>query len=310
MNANKVKVKDDATDYIIYYPYPCYKLPPIGQDIPDEGCQCVSIDPAIKNFALRIEKRYRTGYIETIQMIKVDFSQYGDVSESTGTTAVDPRILAAATSILNSLLPIFQENRIVGIERQMAVNYKSSRIFQHILTYFLIMVTTFRYPCIIMDISPKLKGKVLGAPKGLNYNGLKEWSIEKAIQILTWRNDQVALKIILQHRGKSKTKADDLADTINQIEAWFILVEGVHTQSPQDLTLIAHNQKMKVFIQQQQQSGLNPLQIYLNNGINLPITSFQSINIDKGPIQSTSLNNLSNITTTYNPPAFQLEIIK
>ena len=142
-----------------------YQLPPIGQDIPDDGCQCVSIDPAIKNFAIRIEKRYRTGYIETIQMIKVDFSQYGDTSESTGTTVVDPRILSAATNVLNILLSIMQETRIVGIERQMAINYKSSRIFQHVLTYFLVMVTTFRHPCIIMDISSKLKGKILGAPK-------------------------------------------------------------------------------------------------------------------------------------------------
>src|SRR5665648_568160 len=145
MHGNQLKVKDAPNDYIIYYPTPCTQLPPIGDDIPDEGCQCVSIDPAIKNFAIRIEKRYRTGYIETIQMVKIDFSKYGDVSESKGTTAVDPQILAAATTVLNQLLPIMKESRIVGIERQMAINYKATRIFQHLLTYFLIMVSTFIY---------------------------------------------------------------------------------------------------------------------------------------------------------------------
>ena len=262
MNGRQVKVKDDSSDYVIFHPYPVIQLPPIGKDIPDEGCQCVSIDPAIKNFALRIEKRYRTGYIETIQMIKVDFSQYGDVSESTGTTTVDPRILTAVTSTLNLLLPVMQETRIVGIERQMAINYKSSRIFQHILTYFLIMVNTFRNPCIIMDISPKLKGKILGAPKGLNHGGLKTWGISKALDILNWRNDQVGIQIIKQHKGKSKTKADDLADTIIQMEAWFILNGGIHTVQPQDLTLISYTDSVNQFIQQY---GTDSLHVYLNS---------------------------------------------
>lgn len=265
MNGRQIKVKDDTSDYAIYYPFPCLQLPPIGQDIPDEGCQCISIDPAIKHFALRIEKRYRTSHVETIYMTKIDFSQYGDVSESTGTTKVDPKILAVVTATLNSLLPIMQYSRIVGIERQMAINYKSTRIFQHILTYFLIMVSTFHYPSMIMEISPKLKSRILGAPKGLVKTELKKWDIQKALQILEWRNDQAAIQIIKDHKGKSKTKADDLADTVIQMEAWFILVGGVHTSQPQDLNLISYNQAVNTFIQQQQQNGLNPLETYLNS---------------------------------------------
>ena len=81
MNSRRVTVKDDYTDYIIYYPYPCYQLPLIGHDIPDEGCQTVSIDIGIANFAIRIETRYRTGYIKPIYFIKINFTQYGDTSE-------------------------------------------------------------------------------------------------------------------------------------------------------------------------------------------------------------------------------------
>lgn len=266
MNKKQIKVKDDTTDYVIYYPFPCTELPPIGLNIPDEGCQCVSIDPAIKNFALRIEKRYRTNYIETIYFVKVDFSQYGDVSESTGTTVINPQILSAATSLLISLLPFLNETRIVGIERQMAVNYKSSRIFQHILTFFLMAVRSFKYYCVVMDISPKLKGKVLGAPKGLSYNGLKEWSINKSLEILSWRNDQIGIKIIMEHRGKSKTKADDLADTVNQIESWFILMGGVYTQAPSYL-YPNRDGSNSVSVSG---SGLN-LQQYLNSTLTSPI---------------------------------------
>ena len=232
MNTRTIKVKDDNRDFVIYHPYPCEHLPPVVQDIPDEGCQCISIDPAINNFAIRIEKRHHSGLIETIKMLKIDFEQYGDVSESTGTSIVNPKILAAVIHALSELQDIIKYTKIIAIERQMAVNYKSTRIFQHILTYFLVMVTTFEYPCIIIDISPKLKGKILGASKKLNHHEIKKWSIEKCMNILSWRNDQAAIEIIKQHRGKSETKADDLADTVIQIEAWFILVGGIYTKPP------------------------------------------------------------------------------
>ena len=237
MNARTISVKDDSTDYVVYYPYPCTILPPIGLDIPAGGCQCLSIDPAIKNFAIRIEKRYATGYIETVYMVKLDLSTYGDVNESTGTTVVDPRILSALVHVLNQLLPWLIDCRIVAIERQMAQNYKSSRIYQHLLTYFMMIIPNFKNYCVLMDLSPKLKGRILGAPKGLNYSGLKQWGIGRAIEISTWRNDQMALEIIRQHKGKSKTKADDLCDTILQIEAWFKFIGGIHTSPPQVITI-------------------------------------------------------------------------
>ena len=237
MEGRKISVKDDTTDYVIYWPFPCTSLPPIGTEIPETGCQCVSIDPAPKNFAIRIEKRYRTGYVETIYMTRINFGEYGDASETTGTTVIDPRMLAAITHFLQSILPLMRETRIFGMERQMAKNYKSTRIFQHVLTFLMMSTPHFTNPCIIMDISPKLKGRMLGAPKHLNYYGLKKWAIEKAIQLLTWRNDQIGLQTLVQHRGKSETKADDLADTIVQIEAWFTLVGGVHTRPPEALCI-------------------------------------------------------------------------
>lgn len=233
MEGRKITVKDDFTDYVIYHPFPCTTLPPIGCDIPDGGCQTVSIDPAPKNFAIRIEKRYRTGYIEPVYMEKIDFSEYGNASESTGTTVIDPRMICAITHYLNSLLSTMKETRIVAIERQLAKNYKATRIYQHLLTYFTMIVPTFTYPCVVMDISPKLKGKILQAPKGLNHHGLKKWGIEKAIEILILRNDQWSLDVINSHRGKSQTKADDLADTVIQMEAWFIHVGGISTQPHQ-----------------------------------------------------------------------------
>ena len=237
MNNRQLLLKDDPSEYIIYHPYPCQALPLQILDIPDDGYQIVSIDPGIKHFAIRIERRFRTGFVETIYMNKFDFTEYGETSERTGTTKVNPAILSTATSVLQQLLPYMYETRLIAIERQMGLNYKSSRIFQHVLTFYLLHVPNFKYPCIITDIWPKLKGKMMGAPKGLNKNGLKTWSIEKALQILSWRNDQAAINIIKSHRGKSKTKADDLADTVVQIEGLSKLLGGPITPEPHSICL-------------------------------------------------------------------------
>jgi len=238
MRGRRVTVKDDYSDYIIYYPYPCYKLPPIGLDIPDSGCQTVSIDIGIKNFAISIEKRYRTGCVDHIYFDKIDFTKYGNTNERSGTAVVDPRILNAINDFLDTLLPTIKMSRIIGLERQMAINYKSSQVFSHLRSYFMIHVKNFPNPCIIMDISAKLKGKMLGAPKGLTYTALKEWSIQKCRDLLTWRNDIDGLKVMNKHQGRSKTKADDLADAVTQMEAWFILNKGIVTQEPVELLLI------------------------------------------------------------------------
>jgi len=237
MNLRKANVKDDYADYIIYYPYPCHQLPPIGCDIPDEGCQTISIDIGYVNFAIRIETRYRTGYIKPIYFNKIDFTQYDNTPKKNETTGINPQILTAVLDLLKTLLSIMQESRIVGIERQLGINYKASRIFQHVLTFFMLYAPSFKYSCIVMDINPKLKGQLLGCPKGLRGYDLKQWSIERAIEILGWRNDLVSIEIIRKDRGRSKTKGDDLSDTVNQMEAWFILNKGIVTQQPQILYL-------------------------------------------------------------------------
>ena len=225
MNTRKIKVKDEKEDYTCYYPCPFTRLP----QITSEGIQSTSIDIAIKHFAIRIERRYLNGSIDLLYFNKIDFRDITvgtEENESTGTTKISPGILNRLTQFLTSLLPAFYNSpeSVIAIERQMAINYKATRIFQHVLTFFMIHAPYFKNYCMIIDIAPQLKGAVLGAPKRLTYNELKTWSIEKANEILTLRGDTVSLNILKTHRGKTKTKADDLADTIIQIEAWFRLV--------------------------------------------------------------------------------------
>lgn len=231
MYPGRVKAKDAKNDYIIYHPVGCSKIPALlSQDIPIDGSQSVSIDIGVKHFAIRIEKRYQNGSIVPIFFDKIDFTKYNQTSENTATTVINPEVLDAAHHFFQSLLPLLRESRIIGIERQLAVNYIGTRMFQHILTILLVYVTTFKYPCVIMDISPKLKGRLLNAPKGLKYIELKKWGIDKAAEILTARNDKESLNILMKHKGRSKTKGDDLADTVLQMEAWHILTGGITTK--------------------------------------------------------------------------------
>lgn len=217
--------KSSQSPWIAYSPFPCLSLPPLGSDIPPEGLTTTSIDIGIKNFALRIEKHHSNGLILPVFFDKIDFTQTGlDTNDTSGVATIDARILTSATQFMQKIMPLISESRLIGIERQMAVNIKSTKMFQHILTILLLYAPSFRYPdCIIFDLCPKLKGNILGAPKGLSYSNLKEWSVNKAIELLERRKDNWSLQVIQHHRGKSKTKADDLADTIIQMEAWFIL---------------------------------------------------------------------------------------
>jgi len=227
MYGSQSKIKDDTSDYHIYYPCPITECPPIGNDIPPEGILCVSIDPAIATFACRLERRYNDGRVETVCMHKLDFKNYENINKTSGSTQIDPRILTDVLKYLQWLVPYMKDARIVLIERQMSLNYKATRIFQHILTFFMMSAPQFTYPCLVMDINPKVKGRILDAPKNLNYPGLKAWSIVKSLELLQQRNDQIGIQIIQHHKGTSKTKADDLADTVVQIEAWFKLVAGI-----------------------------------------------------------------------------------
>ena len=81
------KTKSDKTPYKIFYPLNCNTLPPI-KDIPAEGIQVVSIDIAIKNFAIRIERRYPNNVVMPIYFKREDFKKYGENTNETNGTAI------------------------------------------------------------------------------------------------------------------------------------------------------------------------------------------------------------------------------
>src|SRR3990172_11018807 len=199
MYPRKSQSKKDRQDFIVYHPLPLTQYPPLGYQtgpIPDQGCQCISIDPGIKNFAIRIERRLPDGRVIKIHFDKVDFMPdqvEGDRAES---AKINPEAIMAMTNYFLSLIPIMIESRLVVLERQIAKYPKTLRVFQHWLTLFLTHVHLFTYPCIITDVSAKLKTDLLGAPKRMNQNETKQWDIEKALELLALRQEEDSIQII------------------------------------------------------------------------------------------------------------------
>ncbi|MEM3858066.1 MAG: hypothetical protein QW478_01525 [Candidatus Micrarchaeaceae archaeon] len=164
-----------------------------------KNIQIVSIDPGLRNLAIRVEKR------ENDEIKTIYFNRF-DVSDNKKLT---PLTFIKIITILEHINNIIYNSNIVIIERQMMINSTNVRIFQHLLTYFLI-----KFPKIIIsDISPKLKNNYFNLG-GLKYNEVKKLSIEKAKEILYHRNDRYGIELM---NGK---KLDDLADTVLQIEVW------------------------------------------------------------------------------------------
>lgn len=203
-------------------------------------CQIVSIDPSKKNYGFRIERRYFGGAIETLVFRRFSLvyteqtinthstsssasslteSSMKGKGEKSGKKGSDPDMLYVfdvLTGILDHYQDYYHQTHYIIIERQLPLNYRSFRIFQHTLSYFLIKLKDSPLLPIIIEISPKLKSAQLAPGEEFTKNGLKKWSVRKCIELLEHRHDTLGLQLLRQEK-----KQDDLADTVCQAEAYF-----------------------------------------------------------------------------------------
>jgi hypothetical protein len=209
LKINKTE-KPDSTPYSVYYPH---SIKCEERKWTQDYYQVVSIDPARKNYALRIERRYFDGRIIPIAFDKTVIESIEEVDGVIINHTYD-----VLTTFLNKFVKLYDDCHFIIIERQLPQNYKATRIAQHSLTYFGIILYNKPLLPSLIEVDPKLKGRVLGAPKGINDKQLKSWAIEKGRELLTMRNDTHSLDVLT----KFKKKQDDLCDTVCQIEALFI----------------------------------------------------------------------------------------
>lgn len=200
----------DKTPYTVYYPH---TIPVNKREWTQPYYQVVSIDPARKNYALRIERRYHNGWITPVVFDKVSIES---IEELEGVTIHNTYQML--TTFLDKYQTYYDDCHFIIIERQIPENYKAVRISQHSISYFSLKLHDKPLLPSIVEVDPKLKGRVLGAPKGISKQQLKAWAVEKARNLLMIRLDNFSLDVLNHFR----TKQDDLSDTVCQIEALFI----------------------------------------------------------------------------------------
>ena len=204
----------------------------------------ISVDPGVTHYAIRVEERnYKTvGPIKTLHFDKVGLKP----EEQVLTEENECRSYSFITKYLDKYLELFKTCHMVIIEKQLPVNYKSVRMSQHTLTYFMVNLKNI-VPTLPMffEVKPQLKGKELGVPPNLNERGLKLWAIDKALELVTIRNDIKGLQILKRKdpRTKRKEKKDDLSDTICQIEALFSYLGWPTTQPVVKLSVKSRQSK-------------------------------------------------------------------
>jgi hypothetical protein len=160
----------------------------------------VSIDPAIKNLAIRVEHRFPNGSTKAVLYERNNFES--------GT-------LIEILNYLESKWHLMIDPHFVIIEKQLAFNYKALRVSQHLLTFFYMKCQNNPVKTIIVEIDPKLKSKFFTSVK-MNPKEVKKWAVGKAEEILVANNDLESLA-----RMKSSKKKDDMADVVVQIEAFW-----------------------------------------------------------------------------------------
>jgi hypothetical protein len=168
----------------------------------------VSLDPAIKNLAIRVEIRNPDG---TLKTLLYERNNFGDLEEGAMLGVI--KYLETHRYLLNN--PHF-----VIIEKQLPTNYKAVRISQHLITYFSMICRNNDVKTALVEVSPQLKSKHFCPNEKMDAKKVKKWAIVKAKEILEERCDAEGLRLL----SLSKKK-DDLADVVVQVEALLEVIE-------------------------------------------------------------------------------------
>jgi len=175
----------------------------------------VSIDPGTRNFAIRIEARGKIHGVE--RAVKPLYYAVWDIATDKQ-CKIDPNV---PVETYRNLIAKFEEIKemimdvdIIVIERQLPINFKSALMMHSASMIFSMWLKDSPYYPVIYKVCPKLKGRMLGAPRKISKDELKAWAVVKATELLTHQGDTWSIEVI-----NSTKKADDLSDTVVQLEA-------------------------------------------------------------------------------------------
>ena len=150
-------------------------------------------------------------------------------SIKTGCKVIDPKVFLNMYNILDSYTEIWDKCSCFVIEQQMSFgkthNTMALKLGQNCISYFVFKYGTFKQ---IVEFPSYYKTQILGSKKDetitkkgkVSYKAVskperKKWAVEEAMLILADRDDFKTMSEVV-----SKSKKDDLADTLCQLQAF------------------------------------------------------------------------------------------
>lgn len=172
----------------------------------------ISIDPAVKNIGFRVEERSYSGdECTAIRMIHFERISIDDDNNNMF-VLLQQTLERLQDKCDNADLILIEKQQPISNRGQIHTNSKVMRVFGHIVGYYM----TVARSSTIIEVSPKLKARVLGFPKNLTYAQTKSHGIKSGISLLEKHSDLMSLSVI----KNAGSKKDDLTDTVCQIEAF------------------------------------------------------------------------------------------
>lgn len=206
--------QSDKGPFTLYYPHTKKE-----KEKERNYIQFFSIDPAKCNYCIRIERRYNCGKIIPIAFDKTSV-EHSITKDYNGVNITMSKTYENIDSFLEKYSEFFIDCHYFIIERQLPINYKSTRIAQHTISYLCDKTKDMPLLPEIIEICPRLKGKQLKVPKNINETALKAWTVSMARRILKLREDDFSIGVM----DYCSKKQDDFADTVCQIEAFCMFV--------------------------------------------------------------------------------------
>jgi len=219
--AKSATEKDPLTFFSVFNPhtFPSPVKPKNGED----WIQVGSIDPAIKNNAIRVERWYSNGKIETIEFSHTNFTLPNN--EKIPKVGEENFYYINACKIIKELCENYLEDcQYICIESQLSFAYDNVRISSHIICALCIYLKDKGNRPVIIEMDPKLKTRLLGAPPMKKKDQIKKWSVEKACEFFEEEEDIESLKF-MKLMAKIR-KADDIGDAKCQLKALEVLLNS------------------------------------------------------------------------------------
>lgn len=219
------KKEENAVKFV--EPFLSYNFHTLKPIIPsqDKSIIVITIDPGIKHLALRIAKKNIDNTIETLFFRRADMYTYEGHNPKL-MDSLDPNFFTNyynnTFKFLNSIKEALCDSHFIVFESQIIDNPDMVRISLFIVGILSSIIKDKGFRPLVIEFDPKLKSKLLGAPK-MTKNELKKWCIPIALQYCQEKSDPNRDLIEFL---ESKQKRDDIADTICMEKVLWILIES------------------------------------------------------------------------------------